>query len=140
MEPLWWCLLFKDPTALYPPASHHDQAVHGLKADRGTNKLQFSGNAIISNPNPKYSLTTRRPDIHDIISIYIYKYSKKILPLLNVVPMCSDEVPGQRLPWNVLGYGVNSGLDVHQPPLIGVQSVLQVPARSGGVWDSPYHG
>lgn len=70
----------------------------------------------------------------------MYKYSKKTLPLLNVVPMCSDEVPGQRLPWNVLGYGVNSGLDVHQPPLIGVQSVLQVPARSGGVWDSPYQG
>lgn len=51
------------------------------------------------------------------------------LPLTNIFPVCSDKVPGQRLPRHVPGYVVYSGSNIHQSNPLRVQSVLQVSAR-----------
>lgn len=54
------------------------------------------------------------------------------VPSADVEPVRSDEVPRQRLPCHVPGHVLDGGVSVHQANLLGVQSVLQVPARQRG--------
>jgi len=50
---------------------------------------------------------------------------------VDVLPVRSDKVPGQRLPRHVVCYWEESRPDVHQTNLLRVQGVLQVSAREG---------
>lgn len=51
------------------------------------------------------------------------------LPLLDVFPVLSNEVPGQFVPHHILSYCTNNRGNIHQTYFLSIQTVLQISAR-----------